>query len=76
MAFKRPSVQFCPAPPDILKNPDHHIDDRGFLRGLSFHSPSAQLSSKLLHCMLRLGLLSNLAFLALKVFFDCAGRMM
>ena len=30
MAFKRPSVQFCPAPPDILKAPDHHTDDRGF----------------------------------------------
>ena len=31
MAFKRPSVQFCPAPPDCLKTPDHHKDGRGFL---------------------------------------------
>ena len=30
MAFKRPSVQFCPAPPEILKTPDHHLDGRGF----------------------------------------------
>lgn len=30
MAFKRPSVQFCPAPPDSLKTPDHHTDGRGF----------------------------------------------
>ena len=32
MAFKRPSVQFCPAPPDILKTPDHRKMVGGFWR--------------------------------------------
>ena len=32
MAFKRPSVQFCPAPPDSLKTPDH----RKMVGGLAF----------------------------------------
>ena len=45
MAFKRPSVQFCPAPPDSLKTPDHRIDGRGFLVFGGIHGGMGSLFS-------------------------------